>query len=330
MQGISLDLGTAVLPFANLRVSTVVDKEFVSPGESLIYTIRIFNHGQSAIRTMQIRLFDTLDPWVDYVPGTTTAAVVDSGMVQNITDDNIGTIFPLDETGLFIPLILPRRGGMVDVSFEVKLKPASVIMMEADAIINTGTMQELNVIYKPNINLSNTVYVGSDSTGSGCSSAVEYVKGGVGADAVYCFLITNSGATYLSNVTLRDDVLAFNKADIKMLAPGESVLVPFKASILSYLTNIATVVGNPVYANGTDITNLADVTATDPSGVGINVSSVAGDPVFVNVTELADGNNPNRTTSSAGGIVSKPWNQIGLVTVVYFLVSIILNAALTI
>jgi uncharacterized repeat protein (TIGR01451 family) len=169
MQGISLDLGTAVLPFANLRVSTVVDKEFVSPGESLIYTIRIFNHGQSAIRTMQIRLFDTLDPWVDYVPGTTTAAVVDSGMVQNITDDNIGTIFPLDETGLFIPLILPRRGGMIDVSFEVKLKPASVIMMKAESIINNGTMQEPSGPLTPFDAKSNVIY-NPIPTGSGCSS----------------------------------------------------------------------------------------------------------------------------------------------------------------
>jgi hypothetical protein len=56
---------------------------------------------------------------------------------------------------------------------------------------------------------------------------------------------------------------------------------------------------------------------------------VVGNTVFANVTELADGNNPNRTTSSASEIVSKPWNQIGLVTVVYFLVSIILIAALT-
>jgi uncharacterized repeat protein (TIGR01451 family) len=169
MQGISLDLGTTVLPFTNLRVSTVVDKEFVSPGESLIYTIRIFNHGQSAIRTMQIRLFDALDPWVDYVPGTTTAAVVDSGTVKNITDDNIGTIFPLDETGLFIPLVLPRRGGMIDVSFEVKLKPAFVIMMKAESIINNGTMQEPSGPLVPFDAKSNVIY-NPIPTGTGCSS----------------------------------------------------------------------------------------------------------------------------------------------------------------
>jgi uncharacterized repeat protein (TIGR01451 family) len=287
-QPISLDLGTTVLPFANLRVTKVVDKEFVSPGESLIYTIRVYNLGQSAIKAMQIRLFDTLDPWVEYVPGTTTAANASNplAVVRPISDNSVGTKFPLDETGFLIPLILDRRGGMIDVSFEVKLKSGVDIAMKAENIINTGTMREptgstqpfdaiSKVVYKPNITISNTVYIGSDVGGSGCPSALEQVTGASGTSAVYCFNITNTGSTYLTNVTLNDQVLAFSRAGIKMLAPGESVIIPLLSKILSNLTNNATAIGNPAFANGTDIPDLSDVNATDPSSVGLFTANIS-------------------------------------------------------
>ena len=287
VQSISLDLGTTVLPFANLRVTKVVDKEYVSPGESLIYTIRIYNLGQSTTRTMTIRLFDTLDPWVEYVPGTTTAAVVSDPVVtvRNINDNSIGTKFPLDESGFLVPLALPRRGGMIDVSFEVKLKSGTDIAMKAENIINTGTMREPSgtlhpfdaiskVVYAPNITLSNTVYVGSDAEGTGCPSAVEHVAGASGTNTVYCFNITNTGTTFLTNVTLNDQILAFTRAGIKTLAPGESVIVAFPSSIFGDLVNNATVVGNPAFANETEIPDMSDVNATDPSSVGLYVANI--------------------------------------------------------
>ena len=278
-QNISLDLGTTVLPFFNVIVNKVVDKEYVSPDEYLIYTIRVYNLGQSRIDAKIIRLRDTLDPWVDYVPGTTTVAIVNTTYIQAIPDDVTGTAFPLDSVGALIPYKLDPRGGMVDVTFEVKLKPASVIQMSTETIVNTGTMQGTflptlpfeaisKVLYKPNITLTNTVYLGNDVAGSSCSSAVEYVEGYLNTDVVYCFKITNNGHTFLNNVTLQDGELTYT-TNVGVLAPGASIVVPLVSSILTNLTNIATVNGHPIFKNGTDVPDVSDVNATDPSAVGI-------------------------------------------------------------
>ena len=268
-----------MLPFFNVIVNKVVDKEYVSPDEYLIYTIRVYNLGQSRIDAKIIRLRDTLDPWVDYVPGTTTVAIVNTTYIQAIPDDVTGTAFPLDSVGALIPYKLDPRGGMVDVTFEVKLKPASVIQMSTETIVNTGTMQGTflptlpfeaisKVLYKPNITLTNTVYLGNDVAGSSCSSAVEYVEGYLNTDVVYCFKITNNGHTFLNNVTLQDGELTYT-TNVGVLAPGASIVVPLVSSILTNLTNIATVNGHPIFKNGTDVPDVSDVNATDPSAVGI-------------------------------------------------------------
>ena len=278
-QSYSLDLGTTVLPFFNVFVNKVVDKEYVSPDEYLIYTIRIYNLGQSRINGNTIRLKDTLDKWVDYVPNTTTVAIVNSTYIQAIKDDVTGTAFPLDSLGALIPYMIAPRGGMIDVTFEVKLKSGNDIKMQAETIVNTGTISGgylptlpfdafSKVVYKANITLTNTVYLGNDAAGTSCPSAVEYVEGYPNTNVVYCFKITNNGQTYLSDVTLRDGDLNYTTG-VGMLAPGQSVVVPLVKSILSNLTNIATVIGNPTFGNGTEVPDVADVNATDPSAVGI-------------------------------------------------------------
>ena len=89
-------------------MNKVVDKEFVSPDEYLIYTIRVYNVGQSRINARMILLKDTLGPWVTYVPNTTTAALVNTTYIQAIPDDVNGTAFPLDGDGAMIPLKLNR------------------------------------------------------------------------------------------------------------------------------------------------------------------------------------------------------------------------------
>ena len=146
--------------------------------------------------------------------------------------------------------------------------------------------------HKANISITNTVYKGGDSTGASCPDAVEFVEGFKGTSVVYCFNITNTGNTHLSAITLTNNDLAFNMSGIMNLAPGQSVLVPFKSSIVSNLTNVANVSGNPVFSNGTDIADLADVNAGDPSEVGILVEDYTPPN---NETCLQDSWNENRT-----------------------------------
>jgi uncharacterized membrane protein len=219
-------------------------------GTDAVYCFRITNHGTTYLNNVVLKNDALSFSKVDIkmlAPGESVLVPLKATILSNLT--NIATVIgnPVFANGTDIPKL---------------------------AIVTANDPSSVGVLV-PSITITNTVYLGSDAAGSGCESAVEYVEGGAGTDAVYCFRITNNGNTYLNNIALKDEALAFNKVDIKMLAPGESVLVPLKATILSNLTNTATVVGNPVFVDGTDIPNLVDVTANDPSAVGVLSASIA-------------------------------------------------------
>lgn len=285
-QQISLDLGTVVLPFTSVRVNKVVDKLIVNPGETLTYTIRISNVGHTRVKGGLLRIFDVLDEHVTYVENSATYSVSGVAEIVNIADDVAGTKFPLDESGFLVTSDLVRRGGMMDIKFEVVVD--SMDSIDAAAVIrNMGIMKQSGnsntpfevfstVEYSPAIHISNTVYLGKD-VGASCGSAVEFVEGKQDAAIVYCFNVTNTGFTHLNNITLEDQVLSFANSSIGLLAPGESIMVALPSTIPGNLTNIAVVTGNPVFANGTDLTDQADVSHSDPSAVGLK-TTIDGDP----------------------------------------------------
>jgi large repetitive protein len=127
----------------------------------------------------------------------------------------------------------------------------------------------------PSIAISNTVYLGSDD-GAQCASALEYVEAADGTSVVYCFNVTNTGNTYLSNVTVDDAALAITRKEVGGLAPGESKMVFVTSSIPSIaLTNVAIATGNPTFASGKDMASVNDVVATDDSSVGALTPSIA-------------------------------------------------------
>ena len=89
-----------------------------------------------------------------------------------------------------------------------------------------------------------------------------------GSSVVYCFNITNTGDTYLSNVELDDVELDFaDDTSIALLAPGQSSLIWFTTTITNDLVNSATVLGNPTTATGEDLVGYPDVSDVDPSEV---------------------------------------------------------------
>jgi len=89
---------------------------------------------------------------------------------------------------------------------------------------------------------------------------------------VYCFNVTNTGDTYLSDVKLNDVELVFSDdSTIDLLAPGESSLISFSTAIASDLVNSASVVGNPVTSSGGDLVGYPDVSDVDPSEVAMLV-----------------------------------------------------------
>ena len=285
----ALDLGTTVPPLPTIEAgksaALLVDANgdgLVSPGDTLRYTIRIVNVGQVDLPAGSWNLLDFASPLFDdasYVPGTTryddggTSPVV-------IADDSSGTPFPLDEDGLLSISLLPKRGGVHEVFFDVLINDFEDLTPGTDTVINNGLVHppgnpddpldefevETPLNFNPSIQISKTVYGGHDS-GASCEGN-ELVTGVPGAAVTYCFLVTNTGDTYLSDIDVEDPDLGGTVGTIAgPLAPGDSQLLFQQANISGDLLNEATATGNPTYTDGTDIVEAEDVTDSDTAEV---------------------------------------------------------------
>ncbi len=123
----------------------------------------------------------------------------------------------------------------------------------------------------PDINLEKTVYLGYDD-GASCEGS-ELAEGELGDAVTFCFVITNTGATYLDDVTLVDNTYGVNQTDMVLLsggeplAPGESIVYYWESTIQGNIINDATTVGNPSNQDGDDLPGLPDVTDDDTAEV---------------------------------------------------------------
>jgi uncharacterized repeat protein (TIGR01451 family) len=269
-QPISMDMGTVVLPFDAVKVSKTTDKQVVAPGQTLIYTIKVANVGQKEISAGQLRIFDTLDKHVTYVPGSMSFT---SGGSCKI--DDLG-VFPL-AAGYVIPFGLPRRGGTVELTFQVRLSHSVNVQM----IINSGVVKltdgkeypyetTTNVRYSANIELSKKVYLGADK-GAKCNTieAVDFVEDYEGSPVTYCYRVTNIGLSNINNIMLEDGDIAYKAALPNLLAPNQKTSVYTERSITKAQKTLAKCIGNPAFTDGTDISTLPDVTDEDDAAVGM-------------------------------------------------------------
>ncbi len=130
------------------------------------------------------------------------------------------------------------------------------------------------VVANPDINLDKTVYLGHDN-GASYASAVEHVIGGNGADVTYCFTITNTGDTYLNNLTFQDNDLGITLADLTLLSggqplpPGGIITYYYESTITMNLTNTASVSANPTDSSGQIMPGVPDPSETDTAQVEI-------------------------------------------------------------
>ena len=213
-----------VLPFVTVRVTKVADKDVVQPGEVLTYTIRVTNAGHNKIDENMIKIIDSLDARVTYVPNSAILVMSRFGVIEQVSavnDATSGTPFPFDEAGYKIPVPIKRRGGTVDIQFKVVIASFKNIG-NATSVVNMGTMVngeddetstfsvETPLQFVPQITIMNTVYMGTDDGGS-CPTAVEFVQNLEKTPIVYCFNVTNTGSTYLNTIALEDKDLQFMK-----------------------------------------------------------------------------------------------------------------------
>lgn len=278
-QSISLDLGTAVLPFPTVRANKVVDKKEAAPGDILTYTISVQNVGQTVIKAGKYHITDPIPPAGEYVEGSLQYST-DGGksfFAVDVSNIDVGsTSFPLDEGGFPSQDDLPRRGGTHQLKYQLRVVESKVSSLK---FINTGFVTRpfgsdvsfeasTDLFFDPIIALDNKVYLG-DNGDAGCSGASENVTDISGAGVTYCFTVKNTGTTDLDSVEIQNAELSIapGSMPIGKLAVGESKLLTFKSSITQSLKNVAKVEATPVYTNGNAIPNKPKTRAEDPSEV---------------------------------------------------------------
>ena len=126
------------------------------------------------------------------------------------------------------------------------------------------------------IDIQKTVYLGHDG-GSSCASAIEHVIGGSGAAVTYCFTVTNTGTTYLNNITIDDADLGTSIANLNWvsgsqpLAPGANLVYYYESTITKDLTNTARTVGKPSDSSGQILPGVPEPSAVDTAQVEIAI-----------------------------------------------------------
>ena len=88
-------------------------------------------------------------------------------------------------------------------------------------------------------------------------------------DVVYSYRVTNTGKTYLADVTVTDDKLGDVGTVEGLLAPGATVILTKTANVSENVVNVGTAVGTPVAKDGSEIPFLAQVSDTDDAEVTV-------------------------------------------------------------
>ncbi len=145
----------------------------------------------------------------------------------------------------------------------------------------------VTTILSPGIQLEKTVYLGHNN-GAGCPGS-QVITGTQGADITYCFVVTNTGNTWLQPITITDALLNIPPNAVTMfsgalpLAPGASAVYYFESTLTQGLINTAYVEGNPTDSNGVDIPGLPNPTDDDDAEVRL-----VGPGIVINKSINAD------------------------------------------
>jgi uncharacterized repeat protein (TIGR01451 family) len=123
----------------------------------------------------------------------------------------------------------------------------------------------------PAIDIQKSVYLGHDA-GASCPGG-EQVLAANGSDVTYCFEVTNTGDTYLDDVTIDDPDLGIDQDDMVLisgslpLGPNQHLMYFYTATINGDLTNTASVSAQPVDEQGAPIPNVDPPTDEDTAEV---------------------------------------------------------------
>ena len=99
--------------------------------------------------------------------------------------------------------------------------------------------------------------------------------GGIGSAVTYCFVVTNTGDTYLNDITIDDAELGINVTNLILvsgsqpLAPMATLVYYYESSITKDLLNTAHASGNPTDSQGHDLPGVPNPTDSDTARVEV-------------------------------------------------------------
>ena len=140
---------------------------------------------------------------------------------------------------------------------------------DAAAVTATNPLEVGLIPFKPNIFINNTVYLGTDGKGAKCgtAAALEKVTDIYGSKVTYCFIVTNTGDTWLNTLSIQNRAINYTATISGIMAPGEKRTLFAEKLLYQDLDNMAIVMGNPVLSDGLPITGSTRVVNQDPSAV---------------------------------------------------------------
>ncbi len=149
---------------------------------------------------------------------------------------------------------------------------AGGVDMTGIADVNDSDTAEVDVV-APDVTIDKTVYAGHDA-GASCTGDELVWYTTADTTLTYCFEITNTGDTHLSITTIDDTDLGIDASDLTLLsgnpillAPGDTAVGYYETNGTGDLLNTVDLAANPIAADGTDLTGIADVTDTDTAWV---------------------------------------------------------------
>jgi hypothetical protein len=113
--------------------------------------------------------------------------------------------------------------------------------------------------FAPGLSLEKAVYLGHDS-GASCPG-LNRIQGLPESPITYCFLLTNTGQTWLIDPRIEDPALGLDESDLSLgggsfpLAPGETAFWYYETALMDDLINVARATARPSDPNGTPIPN---------------------------------------------------------------------------
>ena len=249
-----------------------------------------------------------LDAWIDL-----------DGSGNWTAGEQIATSFNLTGGADVITFLIPESAPLGTTYLRFRVSTAGGL--SPTGLADDGEVEDYRneFNFNPAIDIQKTVYLGHDACAS--CPGVDFVRGINGTIVTYCFNVTNTGDTYLGNITIDDGDLGIDEGDMTLisadsdpLAPGDSINYCYHGVIRGDLLNTANTSGNPTRSDSSDIPGLdnptdeddAEVAAARPAPEGVNLIGKIATLIdgLLSHYSYSEGNTTPKGEETAGAIAT--------------------------